>query len=116
MSYLTAPQIAARLGVSRATAYRIARECLHIRVGVAGKSIRVPEQALTAYLARHTTVPEWGKSTNARQAARTGVTTPTRAGGTGGKRSAPAMRRSPAQGSGNSNWYQPIQPRTRGKR
>ncbi len=48
MKYLTAADIAERLQISRAAAYRVAGQCLHIRVG---RLVRVPEDALTKYLA-----------------------------------------------------------------
>lgn len=70
MKYLSPEEIAALLGVSRATAYRIANECIHIRIGTKARLIRVPEDSLTRYLAQRTAEPEsWGPSISASRAA-----------------------------------------------
>ena len=114
MKYVSVKHIATQLGVSRATAYRIAAQCVHVR---AGRSIRVPEDAFLRYLAQNTNTPEpWAPSTSDDRAARTTGTGPTSRTGTNANRSARAIRKSPEQGSDNLNWYRPIQQRTRGIR
>lgn len=52
---LDASDVARRLNVSRATAYREMKKMIHVVVGK--RSIRVAESALEAYLRRHTETP-----------------------------------------------------------
>ena len=52
---LNAADVATRLNVSRATAYREMRKMIHVVVG--SRSLRVAETALDAYLRRHTATP-----------------------------------------------------------
>ncbi|RPH65020.1 MAG: DNA-binding protein [Acidobacteria bacterium] len=110
--YLSPEQIAKQLGVSRAKAYRIARECVHVRIG---RLIRVPEPALSRYLSPLTRGP-WDESTSGAKAARTTATGRTRKAGTAAGRSEPKTRRSRVPASDNLNWYRPTSQRTRGTR
>jgi len=52
---LDARDVAQRLNVSRATAYREMKKMIHVVVGK--RAVRVAESALDAYLRRHTTSP-----------------------------------------------------------
>jgi excisionase family DNA binding protein len=49
--YLAVSEIAFRLGVSRARAYQVIRECTRIKYG---RSVRVPESAFQQWLEEHT--------------------------------------------------------------
>lgn len=91
VKYLTANDIAERLQVSRSTAYRIARECSHVRMGPMGRAVRVTEEALTQYLERRTVVPESATTANART----------------------SRRATARHTSGTSDWLTPIVPRTK---
>jgi hypothetical protein len=55
-SLLDADEVARRLNVSRATAYREMRKMLHVVVGK--RAIRVSEVAFEAYLRRRSTSPD----------------------------------------------------------
>ena len=52
---LDANEVARRLNVSRATAYREMKKMIHVVVGK--RAVRVAESALEAYLRRHTEGP-----------------------------------------------------------
>jgi len=52
--YLSANEIRARLGISRARAYEIIRELPHVKFGA---NIRVAESAFAAWLKVHTVAP-----------------------------------------------------------
>jgi predicted DNA-binding transcriptional regulator AlpA len=52
---LDATEVARRLQVSRATAYREMRKMIHVVVGT--RALRVAESSLEAYLRRHTETP-----------------------------------------------------------
>lgn len=110
--YLTAEDIGKRLGCSRATAFRIARSCVHVRVG---RLLRVPEEAFARYLAARTEAP-WDVSTSANRAEHGTGTGPTSAAGRVGSRSARAISKSPGRNSADLSWEQPIRPRIRGTR
>lgn len=63
---LTVAQVAERLGVSKAAVYALcAREntsLRHLRIGVSGATIRIPEDAFREYIDRATvepSLPEW---------------------------------------------------------
>jgi predicted DNA-binding transcriptional regulator AlpA len=59
---LDADEVALRLNVSRATAYREMRKMIHVVVGA--RSLRVAESALEAYLRRHTETPTTSRRTS----------------------------------------------------
>lgn len=63
MKYLSPADIAARLGVSKAQAHRIALKCVHVRDG---RLVRVPEEAFARYLAMRMVSP-WDASTGTRR-------------------------------------------------
>jgi excisionase family DNA binding protein len=103
-------QAAEELGVSKSTAYRLAKEMLHARIG---RQIRVPGKALGRYIQRQLIEP-WENSLS--------VATPTtrmrktaKADGSG-SRSKLATEKSQKPNSGNSNSGTPIQPHTQRKR
>jgi predicted DNA-binding transcriptional regulator AlpA len=62
---LDAAEVARRLNVSRATAYREMRKMIHVVVGK--RALRVAESALDAYLRRHTETPKWARAEAAKR-------------------------------------------------
>ncbi|TMQ23024.1 MAG: helix-turn-helix domain-containing protein [Deltaproteobacteria bacterium] len=107
---LTVPEVAARLRISRRSAYRVAREMMHAEI--AGRIV-IPEIVLERYIAGKMQEPTWGSSTDAGRPG-TPTTSIVRASA-GASRRARATSRSHAPGSETSSWLRPIAPRTKPK-
>jgi hypothetical protein len=105
MKYLSVPEVAQRLGLSRSKAYRVIKNM--VRVNIDG-AIRIPEDALTSYLASRTILP-WDDSTGGPR--RGGATTTSEASGSG-RRSRRAIARSRSSGSEPTSSVRLTQPRT----
>lgn len=106
MTLLTVAEVGRRLGVSKATAYRLVQHMIRVEVG---GSVRVPEEALARYLAQRTITP-WDDSTNAVK--RGGRTTKTRPGAASVSHYARPTGSSRKKGSDTPSWLRPIRPRT----
>ena len=107
---LTIAEVASTLGVSKSTAYRLAKQMLHAKVG---RQIRVPRKSLNTWI-RNQTIQPWENSTSAARS--TTATTKTSADEGAGSHLEREIVKSQKPSSENSNLRKPIQIRTRPKR